>query len=323
MNFRQRIFVAITVILLIALLASASLKSYYIENKDEGRVKIVTSFYPLEYFARQIGGDLVYVETLVPYNTEVHTWEPAPADIIAADEADILVYNGAGLDEWLEDDILPAIGKGDKLIIEATDGIDLMKLGSQDEDEKEEPGGNKHGNNNYDPHTWLSPYLALLQAENIYDAIIQTDPANENYYEQRWENLRSRLSELDSRYSLELANRTIDMIFVTHAAFGYPAERYGFEQEGVIGLSADEQPGTATIAQLVEDMIKYNIFTIYIDPVYSDDYANTLSDELEKQTGENVKILKLYFMLGPKDGFDYFEQLEKNLENLKIGLGVE
>ena len=316
MNSKQKIFVAVSLMIVLALFTSAFLSAYNTEKEEENRILIITTFYPLEFFAEQIGGEYVKVESLVPYNTEVHTWEPAPVDILSADTADILIYNGAELDEWFKDDILSAISKSDKIIIEATEGIELMEAGEHEGEE----GGHEHDAG--DPHTWLSPYLAKQEAEKIYDAIVTTDPGNEDYYEQRWNNLSSRFDEIDNRYKSELANKTKDVIFLTHAAFGYPAERYGFEQEGVIGLSADEQPGTATIATLVEDMIDHDIFTIYVDPVYSDNYADTLSDELEKQTGESVKILKLYFMLGPKDGLDFFEQQEKNLENLKIGLEV-
>jgi hypothetical protein len=59
---------------------------------------------------------------------------------------------------------------------------------------------------------------------------------------------------------------------------------------------------------------------VYVDPVYSEDYGQTLKNELERLSGHDVQILKLYFMLGEIDGLDYFEQQTKNLENLKIGL---
>jgi zinc transport system substrate-binding protein len=162
----------------------------------------------------------------------------------------------------------------------------------------------------------------VQQAEKIYDAIIEVDSANENYYSERWADLKERFNDLDNQYMSVLANKTKDEIFTTHAAFSYLADRYGFEQHGVIGISADEQPSTSTIAELVELMVEQNSFTIYIDPVYADDYAQTLKRELESETDSDVKILKLYFMLGPMDGLDYFEQMETNLDNLKTGLVV-
>jgi zinc transport system substrate-binding protein len=88
----------------------------------------------------------------------------------------------------------------------------------------------------------------------------------------------------------------------------------------VIGLSADEQPSASTIATLVSTMIEHETFAVYVDPIYSDSYAQTLKSTLESETGQNVQILTLYLMSGNIDNMDYFEQLEKNLEHLQIGL---
>jgi zinc transport system substrate-binding protein len=180
----------------------------------------------------------------------------------------------------------------------------------------------EHDHGLYDPHTWISPFIAKQQAENIYYAFVEADPANEEYYTERWEVLEERFDQVDESYMTGLANKQKSDIFVTHAAFGYLADRYGFHQHGVIGISADEQPSISTIETMVDEMEEHGVFVVYVDPVYSDDYAQTLKGTLQDRTGKEVQILKLYFMLGPKDGMDYLEQLEANLNNLKIGLGV-
>jgi zinc transport system substrate-binding protein len=132
--------------------------------------------------------------------------------------------------------------------------------------------------------------------------------------------LEDKLNQLDNEYLTGLLNATKDTIFVTHEAFGYLAYRYGFEQHGVIGLSADEQPRTTTIAILVNEMEEYQIHAIYVDPVYSTEYAQTIQSEVQAQTGHSVTILKLYLMLGPTDNIDFLQQMQTNLANLKIGL---
>jgi zinc transport system substrate-binding protein len=306
MNNKQKILVLGTIVLISALLASAILAALS-QEKKEG-LTVVATFYPLAYFAEEIAGDKAEVICLVPYNNEIHTWQPSTSDILAVDEAEIVVYNGAHLDFWFEEDILPAINKDDKIIVETTRDIDLME--SEDD----------HEHDSLDPHTWLSPFYAKQQAKSIYDALIQEDPGNTEYYNNRWNNLEERFEGLDENFTASLSSRNKDDIFVTHAAFGYLAERYGFEQHGVIGLSAEEQPSTSAIAGLVDMMADYEVYVVYVDPIYSDEYAQTLKNELEAQTGESVKILKLYFMLGPIDGMDYFDQQEANLENLMIGL---
>jgi zinc transport system substrate-binding protein len=191
---------------------------------------------------------------------------------------------------------------------------------SEHEHEGQEHEHEDHDHELYDPHTWISPYIARQQAESIYDALVEKDPEHADYYAQQWNLLQQRFTELDTAFQEGLSTKQKNAIFVTHAAFGYLADRYGFHQHGVIGLSADEQPSASTIATLVSTMIEHEIYVVYVDPVYSDDYAQTLKSTLESETGENVQILKLYLMAGTVDSMEYFEQLEKNLENLQIGL---
>jgi zinc transport system substrate-binding protein len=164
--------------------------------------------------------------------------------------------------------------------------------------------------------------MAKQQGQNIYNALVQADPSHESYYTQRWTSLETQLTQLDSEYSDALQTATKEEIFVSHEAFGYLADRYGFEQHGVIGLSADEQPSANTIATLVETMKEHENYVIYVDPVYSSEYAQTIQSEVQAQTGETVTILELYLILGQTDGMNLSQQMQSNLSNLKQGLGT-
>jgi zinc transport system substrate-binding protein len=309
MNRKQKILIAtILTTLTISLVAITFLASTLKSDK----LSIVATFYPLAFLSQEIGGDQVQVTQLVPDNTEIHSWEPSASHIAATEEADIIVYNGGGADHWMEDDILPSLSASDKrIVVDSTDGLTL--IANQDQDEGEEHG-------EFDPHTWLSPYMNKLQAEKIYEAFVQADPEHESYYTQRWETLEAELTQLDTEYTQGLANINKTTIFVTHEAFGYVATRYGFEQHGVIGLSADEQPSATTIANLVDEMEQYEIYVVYVDPVYSDEYAQTIKSEVQVQTGQTVTILELYLMLGQTNDLDFLEQMQANLANLEIGL---
>ncbi len=315
MNKRQKLFViATTIIVLTAVFATAF---YSLQNKTEAdKLKVVATFYPLAFFAQQIGGEQVTVKQLIPDNTEVHNWQPSFGDILALDEADVIIYNGASLDRWFEDDILPTIDSSNKIIIETTEGVNLLET----EQENDEHDQDHEYEGLYDPHTWISPFIAKQQAQNIYESLVQKDPNNLDYYTERWQNLKTQFEELDNNYLSGLSTKSKEEIFVTHSAFGYLADRYSFEQHGVIGISADEQPSASTYAILVEMMMEHETYVVYVDPVYADESAQTLRNELERLSGQDVQILKFYFMLGDMDGLDYFGQQEKNLENLKIGL---
>jgi zinc transport system substrate-binding protein len=281
--------------------------------EDDSGIKITTSFYPLAYFAEEIGGENVQVSTLIPYNSEVHSWQPSISDIAETEESDLIIYLGAGLDHWVEDDILDTINTDGKVILEASTGIELLLEEGHTEDDG-------HDHDDGDPHLWVSPYTAYLIAENIYTAIKEADPDNTDYYTAKWEQLEATLTSLDQKYQTELALATGKTFFTTHSAYGYIADRYNLEQHGVIGLSADEQPSTAQITEIVEAMVTENSYVIYVDPVYSTEYAETLQTELTSRTGEPVEIMELYLMLGPLDDLDYLDQLETNLDNLKQGL---
>jgi len=314
MNKRQKLFVAATaIIVLTAVFASAF---YSQQNRTESdELKVVATFYPLAFFAQQIGGEEVAVTQLISDNTEVHTWQPSFADILAVDEAEVIIYNGASLDHWFEEEILSNIDSSNKIIVETTRGVQLIETETEHSDEHE----HEH-EGLYDPHTWISPFLAKQQAQSIYEALIQKDPDHEGYYSERWQNLKTRFEELDNNYLTGLSTKSKEDVFVAHAAFGYLADRYGFKQHGVIGISADEQPSAQVYANLVDMMMEHETYVVYVDPVYTEESVQTLKNDLESRTDQKVQILKLYFMLGSIDGLDYFGQQEKNLENLKIGL---
>jgi zinc transport system substrate-binding protein len=313
MNKRQQIFVIATIIIIL-ITASATVFYAFQNNTEDNKLKVVASFYPLAFFTQEIGEEKVTVKQLIPDNTEVHNWQPSSADLLAIEDADVIIYNGASLDQWFEDDILPVIDSSGKVIVETAEGIQLLETGQETDEKEHEHEGN------YDPHTWLSPFIAKQQAQNIYEALVRKDPNNEDYYSERWQTMKARFEELDNNYLTGLSTKGKDEVFVSHSAFGYLANRYGFEQHGVIGISADEQPSTQVYMNIVEMMIEYEIYVVYVDPVYADEYAQTLKNELQRLSGQNVQILELYIMLGKMNSLDYFGQQEKNLGNLKIGL---
>jgi len=299
MNKRQKLFVIATITIVLTAMVAAAYYSILQEKMEVGKLKVVASFYPLAFFAQEIGGEEVTVRQLIPDNLEVHTWQPSFADILAVDEADVIIYNGASLDHWFEEEILSNIDSSNKIIVETTKGIKLLETEPEHADEHEELD---------DPHTWISPFIAKQQAQKIYEALIQKDPNHEEYYSERWQNLKMRFEELDNNYLTGLSTKNKEEIFVAHSAFGYLADRYGFEQYGVIGISADEQPSASVYADLVEIMIDHETYVVYVDPVYSDESAQTLKNELERLSGQDVQILKLCFMLGDMGGLDYYGQ---------------
>jgi zinc transport system substrate-binding protein len=306
MNRKQLILVIGSfVAVLILIVASSLLRG----SEEEDRTKVVATFYPLAYMAEEIGGERVSVSSMVPFNSELHSWQPAPQDIIMANEADVILYNGGPADDWLVEDVLPSIDNNDKLVVNTTTGVTYIT-------------GGEGGEGGTDPHTWLSPARAMVQARNVFEALCEADPDGEGYFTIRFDALNETLTALDMHYR-SLDASSVSGIIVSHSAFGYVAYDYGFHQYGAIGMSADEEPTVDTIDGLVTLMQNESIFTVYSDPVYNDRYAVLIKQELEAKTGEQVSVLDIFLCLGPYEGFDYIEQMAQNLEGLKIGLGVE
>lgn len=306
MNRRQKLFLSTVVVTCSILLSAMTLLALDRPTEDDGRLRVVATFYPLAYITGEIGGDRIALCTLIPQNTEVHAWEPSTSDILEVDLAAVVIYNGAGLDPWFEDEMLPAIDTEGKTMVRVADGLDLIPAGEDV----------------FDPHTWLCPRTVLPQAERIHGALCASDPANASYFDGRYQSLRDVLETLDDDYTQLLSNSTKSDIFVGHSAYGYLAEAYGFEQHGIVGLSADESPSTSTIASLVELMVEHDVYSVFVDPLYEDDYAVTLKNSLEEQTGKAVRVLSLYLLVGEVDGLDYIEQMEENLDSLATGLEV-
>lgn len=314
MNRKQAALITGAVLMVTILIAAAS--AFHTPAQQTGKLQVVASFYPLAFFTQEIGGEHMQVTQLVPSNTEIHNWEPSAQDITAAEKADIVVYNGAGLDQWMQNEILPALSNAKtRVTVDTTTDAPLLQATEHEEEHEDE-----HDHGEYDPHTWVSPYMAKLQAEKIYNALVMQDPAHETYYTDNWATLKNNLEQIDANYTETLADKQKDTIFVSHAAFGYLASRYGFQQHGVIGLSADQQPSAASIANIIDLMTQHETYVVYVDPVYSEEYARALKNELETKTGHPVTILKLYLMTGPVDGEGYLEQQLFNLQNLKTGL---
>ncbi len=296
--------------------AAAAFSISWSPPTEDGKLRVVATFYPLAYFAQAIGKEHVSVRSLLPYNTELHAWTPLASDILAVQESDVFIYNGAGLEPWVERDILPAIAEANKIIVDATDGLDLSPVEGQDMGDR----GQEDEHALVDPHTWLDPVLAQGEAEAILEAFEEADPANVEAYRVNAQQLFERFEAVDAAFKSELASRRLSTIIVAHDAFGYLGHRYGFEVVGIIGLSADEQPSTSVMVEILDLMSRDDISTLYVTPLYTGEYVRALEISLEEQSGREATVLTLYTLTGPVDGMDYFVQMDANLESLKLGL---
>jgi zinc transport system substrate-binding protein len=271
-------------------------------NTNESRIKVVASFYPVYEFVKEIGGNKVDVTSLVPIGVEPHDFEPTIQQIQNAQTADLVVYNGAGLEKWI--DKINA-----KFKVEASQGLNLLM-------------SNDTGNSGtYDLHVWLDPILAEMEVKNIRDALVKIDPANTQYYKANADRFIGKLNDLDYRIKTELATCNKKDFIAFHNAFTYFANRYGLNQHSVHqGLTPEGEVLPQRLQEVIELARDLGLHT-----VYSEDLVDPRSSEVIAQEIPNGKVLILSPIEGinseeQRAGIGYLDKMNENVENLKIGL---
>ncbi|MCM3214979.1 metal ABC transporter substrate-binding protein [Niallia taxi] len=283
------------------------------EKEDDGKLKIMTTFYPMYEFTKNIAGDKADVELLIPSTIEPHDWEPTPKDIGNIQKADLFVYNSADMETWVSD-ITASIDSSDVAVVEASKGIKLIE---EDEEAEESEEEHEHEHSHHaDPHVWLSPVLAQQEVQTITDALVKVDPDNKEYYETESSKYIEKLKALDEEYKTELKGITSNEFITQHTAFSYLAKEYGLVQVPIAGLSPDEEPSAAKLAELKKFAEEHEINVIYFEELTSSKVAETLANELGADT-EVLNALEGLSDEQQKAGEDYITVMEENLTQLK------
>ena len=163
MNIKRILALACAGTLSLSLLTGCSSSAETDTNAD-GKLRVLTSFYPLYDFTCKIGGDLVDVTNMVPSGTEPHDWEPSTNDLKNLEKVDMFVYNGADMETWA-DDLLTS--KSDSLrVVMASENVELMTTDGEHEHAHEHEGADHH-HGDFDPHVWLDPENAKTEMETI------------------------------------------------------------------------------------------------------------------------------------------------------------
>ncbi len=282
---------------------------------DDGKLNVMTSFYPVYDFTLKVGGDKVNVKDMVPAGTEPHDWEPGTRDIAALEEADVFVYSGAGMEHWTED-VIKSLNNKELIIVEASNGISLREGHGEEE---EEEGEEEHDHGEFDPHVWLDPQNAKKEMENIKDALVKADPDNKDYYESNYKTYSEKLDELDQSFKDTLAAVPNKSIVVSHEAYGYLCAAYGLTQMGIEGLAPDSEPDPARMAEVIDFVKENNVKTIFFEELASPKVAEAIA----KETGAKTEVLNPIEGLSDEElkaGEDYISVMEKNLAALKEAL---
>jgi zinc transport system substrate-binding protein len=248
----------------------------------------VTS-YPLEYVAEQVGGEHVSVANLTPPGGDTHGLEPAPRDVAALGEADLVVHLSGGMQPAVDDALAQR---------EPEHLVDAAGLADQGPD----------------PHFWLDPLRLAELGQQVADELAEVDPDNAADYAESADRLEASLAALDREYADGLAACRGATLLAAHEAFGYLAERYGLRQVGVAGLDPHVEPPPSRLRRVAEEVAASGARTIFFEAAAGSGVAEVLAGDLGLTTDVLHPIERV------SEGDTYPELMAANLAALRRGL---
>ncbi|MGK7939005.1 MAG: zinc ABC transporter substrate-binding protein [Crocosphaera sp.] len=282
--------------------------------------KIVTTFLPVHLFTKAVVGDTGKVDILISPGTEVHDYQATPEDAKLLAQADVLVKNGLGMEEFLSDLVANA-GNSELQQIDSSEGIEVMEgehghdehghdEHKHDEHKHEEEKHGHHHHGGKDPHVWLDPVLAQQQVANIRDKLIEIESSNADSYRSNAEAYIQQLQELDNEFKEKLAPVQGCNFITFHDAFGHLAQRYGLQQEAIVHIPEDSI--TPQDIQRVQQLAKeHSVKALLTEPGIEDKRIKQISSDLNLSL-EVIDPLES----GETDPQYYFQAMRSNLEAL-------
>lgn len=286
------------------IITNNNLKSVTNTNNYD-RIQIVTSFYPLYFFASQIALNNAEIHNITPAGAEPHDYEPTARDMANIENSKLLIVNGGKFEGWTNS-VKSVIDDKKTLILNIQENLTNQNTIRSNEELQ-------------DPHYWLSPVLAKEEIILIRDNLIAVDPNNANYYNINSKILLDKLEALNIIFKTELSRCEKKDIITSHSAFGYLARQYGFNQISISGLSPDEEPSAKKLIEVASFAKNNNVNYIFFESLVSPKLSNTIAREI------GAKTLVLNPIEGLTDseiahGENYFTVMQDNLTNLKLAL---
>ena len=289
------------------------------EASSNEKIQVMTTFYPMYEFTKQVVGDKGDVELLIPAGTEPHDFEPSAKDLAKISDSDVFVYNSPELETWT-DNLTDTIDTKQTEIIQASKDIKLMEGTEHDHEEAHDHDTQEHEEHGHshelDPHVWLDPALAIKEVETIRDQLSKKYPDDKAAFEKNAASYIDELKKLDEEFQTAFKDAKNKTFVTQHAAFGYLANQYGLTQEAIAGISPDQEPSPSRLSELKHYVDDNQVKVIYFEENASSKVAETLS----KETGVKLEVLNPLESLTDKqikDGEDYLSGMRENLAALK------
>ena len=244
-------------------------------------IEAFVSVLPQTFFVKEIGGDRVNVDVMVPPGRSPATYEPTPNQVAALSGADVFFTIGVPFEKAF----IPTIRDSLKSLEIVDSGTGITRRHIEDHEHEGEEAHDEGSAEADDPHIWLSPGLVKIQARNIHKALVSMDPEGKAVYDEGLNKLISELDDLDQQIKTMLGPYKGKTFFIFHPTLGYFADEYGLKQVAIEAGGKDPSP--AELEEIVKHAIEEGVRIIFVQPEFSEESARVIADAIN---GNVVKI---------------------------------
>ena len=269
------------------------------------KLKAITTFTVIADMARNVAGDVAVVESITKAGAEIHGYQPTPRDIIKAQDADLILWNGLNLELWFEQFFTNLKNIPSVML---TEGIQPMGITE----------GEYTGKPN--PHAWMSPNNALIYIDNIRDAFISSDPKNNEIYTRNAEKYKKEIIETINPLREKIMTVPVEnrWLVTCEGAFSYLIRDFGMRELYLWPMNADSQGTPQQVRKVIDGVRKYNIPAVFCESTVSQAPAQQIARETEAEYGGVLYVDSLTEKTGKVP--TYLELLKVTTETIAQGL---
>lgn len=266
--------------------------------------QIVTTFTIIQDIAQNVAGDAATVESITKPGAEIHGYEPTPQDIVKAQRADLVLWNGLNLERWFER-FFGNLKNVPSAVL--TEGIEPIGI---------EEG---HYTGKPNPHAWMSPRNALIYVENIRKALVKLDPANEATYNANAKAYAAKFAALETSVRTELEKIPAEnrWLVSSEGAFPYLARNFGMKELFLWAVNADQQGTPQQVQKVIDGVRKNKIPVVFSESTVSDKPAKQVAQETGVRYGGVLYVDSLTAANGPAP--TYLRLMEYNAKTIVAG----
>lgn len=299
-------------------------------NTGTGKIKIVTTIFPIYDWVKEIVGDNENVELtmLLDKGVDLHSFQPTADDIVKISACDMFIYVGGESDEWVEDALKEATNKNQvsvNLLNLLGSSVKEEEVKEGMEAEHEEEGEHEHEEEpEYDEHVWLSIKNAKILCEKISAELCKLDATNKEAYQSNTTKYTAKLDSLDKEYEAAVKNAGVKtVLFGDRFPFRYLVDDYGLDYYAAfVGCSAESEASFETIVFLAKKVDELGLKAILQIESSDGKIAKTIKDNTKSKNQEILTLDSLQSTTGEqaKSGKTYLSAMQSNLEVLKNAL---